>query len=109
VLNPETKVMNIRIRLDNADYALKPGMFAKVTISYTEKMRMLTLNSGSILFDNNRSYVVNFKNKCNMKSQPVTVYQSWSGKSYLKGDSLKAGDVVIARHSLFVFTALKHQ
>jgi cobalt-zinc-cadmium efflux system membrane fusion protein len=109
VLNPETKVMNIRIRLDNADYSLKPGMFAKVNISYVESKKMLTLSSASILFDNNRSYVVKYGDKCNIQSQPVNVYKSWNSKSYFNSDSLREGDKVIGVYNLYVFTALKHQ
>jgi len=39
IINPETNVMQVKIRLNNPDYTLKPGMFANISILFpgTEK------------------------------------------------------------------------
>lgn len=41
VLDPTNKVMKVRVSLDNADYALKPQMFASVTVTNTEDKKSI--------------------------------------------------------------------
>lgn len=107
ILNPETNVMSVKIRLQNPDYTLKPGMFATISILFPGTEKKLVLPSASVLFDDNRNYVVSFKKQCDVDMQPVTVYRQVGDKSYLADDSLHEGDLVITRNNLFVFTALK--
>jgi cobalt-zinc-cadmium efflux system membrane fusion protein len=107
ILNPETNVMSVKVRLDNPDYTLKPGMFANVSILFPGTEKKLVLPSASVLFDDNKNYVVMFKKQCNINMQPVNVYKQVSSKTYMENDSLHEGDLVITRNNLFVFTALK--
>jgi cobalt-zinc-cadmium efflux system membrane fusion protein len=107
VLNPETNVMQVKIRLENPDYTLKPGMFANISILFPGSEKKLVLPSRSVLFDDNRNFVVAFKTQCGVSMQPVTVYKQINDKTYLQDDSLHEGDLVVSRNNLFVFTALK--
>jgi cobalt-zinc-cadmium efflux system membrane fusion protein len=107
ILNPETNVMSVKVRLDNPDYTLKPGMFANVSVLFPGTEKKLVLPSASILFDDNRNYVVMFKKQCDVDMQPVNVYKQVNNKTYMEDDSLHEGDLVITRNNLFVFTALK--
>jgi len=107
ILNPETNVMSVKIRLDNPDYTLKPGMFANISVLFPGTEKRLMLPSRSVLFDDNRNYVVSFKKQCDVDMQPVNIYKQVGDKTYLLDDSLHEGDRVIARNNLFVFTALK--
>jgi len=107
VLNPETNVMSVKIRLDNPDYTLKPGMFANISILFPGTEKKLVLPAQSVLFDDNKNYVVAFKKQCEINMQPVNVYKQVSDKMYLQDDSLREGDLVIAKNNLFIFTALK--
>ena len=107
ILNPETNVMTVKIRLPNAGYTLKPGMFANISILFPEKKKMLVVPSGSVLFDDNKNYVVLFKKRCDVNMQQVNIYKSFNDKTYIEDDSLHEGDFVVARNGLFVFTALK--
>ncbi|MFI5186869.1 MAG: efflux RND transporter periplasmic adaptor subunit [Chitinophagales bacterium] len=107
ILNPETNVMSVKIRLDNPDYTLKPGMFANISILFPGTEKKLVLPSRSVLFDDNRNYVVSFKKQCDVNMQPINVYKQVGDKTYIADDSLHEGDRVIARNNLFVFTALK--
>jgi cobalt-zinc-cadmium efflux system membrane fusion protein len=107
ILNPETNVMTVKIRLSNPDYTLKPGMFANISILFPETEKRLVIPSRSMLFDDNRNYVVLFKKQCDVDMQAVNVYKSVSDKTYLADSSLHEGDLVVSRNGLFIFTALK--
>jgi len=107
ILNPETNVMAVKIRLNNPDYTLKPGMFANISILFPESEKRLAIPSRSVLFDDNKSYVVLFKKQCDVDMQTINVYKSVNDKTYLADSSLHEGDLVITRNGLFIFTALK--
>ncbi len=107
ILSPETNVMAVKIRLSNPDYTLKPGMFANISILFPESEKKLVIPSRSVLFDDNKNYVVLFRKRCEVNMEPVNIYKSVNDKTYIKDDSLHEGDLVIARNGLFVFTALK--
>jgi cobalt-zinc-cadmium efflux system membrane fusion protein len=109
ILNPETKVLNLKIRLQNPDYLLKPGMFARITVHYPENRKMLSIPSVSIIFDENKTYVVLYKGKNDVRMQQVTVYKSLNGRSYILDGGVKENDVIITQYGLYIFTALKKQ
>ena len=114
VLNPETKALNVRIILDNSDYALKPGMFARAVVKYSDGQKMLSVPKNSVVFDENKNFVVTFNNKCDLKMREVNVVKTIGDCVFIEGGSvnnpdsyLSEGERVITRNSLFVFTALK--
>ncbi len=107
ILNPETNVMSVKIRLGNPDYTLKPGMFANISILFPESEKRLVIPSSSMLFDDNKNYVVLFKKQCDVEMQPINIYKSVSDKTYLADSTLREGDLVVTRNGLFIFTALK--
>ncbi len=107
ILDPETKVMSVKIRLNNPDYTLKPGMFANISILFPENKKMLMLPSKSVLFDDNKTYVVIFRKRCDIDMQEVKIFKSFDDNYFIEEDSIHQGDMVISRNGLFVFTALK--
>jgi cobalt-zinc-cadmium efflux system membrane fusion protein len=108
VLNPETKALNIRVRLENPDYLLKPGMFARITIHYPDAQQMLSVPKNSIVFDDNRNYVVKFEHKCDLKMQAVNIVKTFGDRAFIERTSdLKQNDRIITKNALFIFTALK--
>src|SRR5438552_5913653 len=107
ILNSETNVLSVKIRLSNPDYTLKPGMFANISILFPGTEKKLLIPSQSVLFDVNRNYVVLFKKQCDVSMQTLKIYKALNDRTYIEDDSLHEGDLVIARNNLFVFTALK--
>lgn len=107
ILNPETNAMTVKIKLVNADYTLKPGMFANISILFPEESKMLKVSSKAILFDDNKNYVVLFHKRCDVDLQEVKISKTFNDVSYIESDSIHEGDLVIERNVLFVFTALK--
>ena len=107
VLNPETKVMNVRVVLNNPDYLLKPGMFARTTIRYSENQKMLSVPSASVIFDSNKNWVVRFHDKCNFELLPINIYKQLNGRTYIKESIIQENDRIITKHGLFIYNALK--
>jgi cobalt-zinc-cadmium efflux system membrane fusion protein len=107
ILDAESRVMNVKIRLDNIGYLLKPGMFTHINIHFPESKKMLTTHSNAILFDENKYYVLRYRNKCDVTMQQVSVYKSLNDVAYLTSDSLQPGDQLIVRNGLFILSALK--
>ena len=108
ILDPETKVMSVKIRLDNKDLLLKPGMFANITIRLPEGQKMLAIKTSDLIFDDEKSYVLKFNGKCDVKIERVNVSSTVSDINFIDSDSLKEGDFLISRNGLFIFTALKN-
>ncbi|HEY4799210.1 MAG TPA: efflux RND transporter periplasmic adaptor subunit [Bacteroidia bacterium] len=107
ILNPDTKVLNVKIKLQNPDNLLKPGLFARITIRYPEDKKMLSIPPSSVIFDDNKNYVVKYKGKCDVAMQQVTVLKSSNNRSYIQNENIALNDVVVSKGGLFVFTALK--
>jgi len=107
VLNPETKVMNVRVVLNNPDYLLKPGMFARTTIHYSENKKMLSVPSASVIFDNNKNWVVRFHDKCNFELLPINIYKQLNDRTYIKESLIQENDRIVTKHGLFIYNALK--
>jgi cobalt-zinc-cadmium efflux system membrane fusion protein len=107
ILDPETKAMTVKVRLDNKDFTLKPGMFAHISINLPGEKRMLAVKSGAIIFDDEKSYVLRYKGKCDIKIERVNILNSNNDMNFVVSDSLKEGDYLIERNGLYIFTALK--
>lgn len=106
ILDPDTKVMSVKINLENEGFILKPGMFAHITIRIPENRSMLAIKNNAIIYSDNESYLLRYRSKCDVSVQKVSVFKSLNNQSFIESDSLRNGDVVIQRGGLFIFTAL---
>ena len=107
ILDPDTKVMSIKIRLDNKDFSLKPGMYAHISILLPEDKKMLTLKSNSVIYDDNNTYVLRFNGKCKVSIQKINIFKSVNDLNFVECDSLHDGNLLVSRNGLFIFTELK--
>ncbi|NVO19596.1 MAG: efflux RND transporter periplasmic adaptor subunit [Bacteroidetes bacterium] len=105
ILDPVSKVMKARIRLDNADYQLKPEMFAYITINYSENITRLEIPSKALIFDNSKYYVLVFKDKSNIEIREVSLYKSAGDITYIE-NGLKAGEKIILNNNLLIYDQL---
>jgi len=108
-LDPSTRSMKIRVKLDNPNYLLKPEMFANVELIYKENHKLLTVPSRSLIFDNSRNYVMIYKSRCNVLTKEIKVVNNVAGKAYIDGHTLEPGDVVITDYNLLVYDAINEQ
>lgn len=106
MLDPQSRVMKVRIRIPNTGNLLKPEMFAQINIRYDDGNQSLpSVPAGAVIFNNNKNYVVVYKNKCEMENREVELFQKIGDRTYvLKG--LAAGERIISKYQLLVFGAL---
>lgn len=105
IIDPETKAMQARIKLDNKDFLLKPDMNALIKLSYTEDEQAITIPSSAIIFDKSKNYVLVFKDRNNIETREVQVLRQVEKNTYLKS-GLKEGENVITQNQLFIYSAL---
>jgi cobalt-zinc-cadmium efflux system membrane fusion protein len=105
VLDPVTKTMRVRIRIPNADYKLKPEMAATVKVIHYGQDQMLAVPSSAVVFDNNKSYVIIFKDKRNIETREVSLDHITDDITYLSS-GVKIGEVVVSKNQLFIYDAL---
>lgn len=105
VLDPDTKALTIRVRLNNAGMKLKPEMHATVTLRYDDGGQMATVPASAIIFDRSRHYVMVFKSRSDIETREVDVLKSLGERAYIR-TGLKPGERIIAKNQLLVYDAL---
>lgn len=105
VLDPDNKVMKVRIVLPNPGLLLKPEMFASVKISSSAASPATSLPSKTILFDNKRQFVVLYNDKCNLAVREVKVLKTVGDTTWL-ASGLNVGDRVVSSNQLLLYNAL---
>lgn len=105
VLDPDNKVMKIKITLPNPDMLLKPEMFTSVTITNSENQQAVSVPAKAVVFDNSKYYVVVYNSKCDLKVREVSVIKSVDDVSYISS-GLKPGDLVVSKNQLMLYDAL---
>jgi len=105
VLDPVSKAMKARIKIENKNYQLKPGMFANVILHYAENIKKLTIPSKAVIFDNSKNYVVVYKSKCDMELRGVTIYKSVNEITYIDS-GLKEDEKIIVNNNLLIYDQL---
>ena len=105
VLDPQTKVMKIRVKLKNDNLQLKPEMFANITVLNKEGQQAINIPAASIISENGNNYVVLYHSKCDLKVQQVELLKISGDKAYIKS-GLQIGEKVISANQILLFRAL---
>jgi cobalt-zinc-cadmium efflux system membrane fusion protein len=105
VLDPTNKVMKLRVVLPNPDYALKPGMFASITVINNTNDETLCVPAGSVIFENSQYYVLVYKSKFDVQITSVQVIGTNGNKTYISG-GVHVGDRVIGSDAVMIYSAL---
>jgi cobalt-zinc-cadmium efflux system membrane fusion protein len=108
VLDPATRSMKVRVKLDNKDFKLKPEMYANVHVTYNENNKMIAVPASATIFDNSKNYVMVYHDKCNIATVEVKVIRTVAGISYISEGSLKEGDKIITQYQLLIYDALNN-
>ncbi len=101
----ESRVMKVRIKLDNPGCLLKPGMFANIILLIPEGRKMISVDSGALVFDRNRNYVIVFRDKCDLDVREVKIYKTSDDRTYISGD-IREGERLITHDELFIFKTI---
>ncbi len=105
ILDPETKAMKVRLRIPNADLALKPGMSATVGLQYSENRQLLGIPSSAIIFDKNKTWVMVYKDRSHIETRQVEVYHQAGELAYISS-GLSEGETVITQNQLLIYDEL---
>jgi len=107
MLDPISRVIKVRIDLNNDDFLLKPEMFATVTIQPSIEGQSLFVSSKSVLFENNAYYVVKSLPNAKYEKVKIDVGETFADRvKILSG--LKAGDVLVKNGALLMNSAINH-
>jgi cobalt-zinc-cadmium efflux system membrane fusion protein len=105
VLDPDSKVMTVRIALANPEMLLKPEMFTNVMISNSESAKAVAIPATAVVFDSGKNYVVVYHNKCSLQVREVNIIKTVEDTAYISS-GLKPGDQMISKNQLLLYNAL---
>lgn len=108
VLDPDSKVLNVRIVLPNPDRLLKPEMFTNVLITNSDALQAVSIPAEAVIFDSGKNYVVVYNSKCNLQVREVGIIKTVEKTTYLSS-GLKPGDKVISKNQLLLYNALTEE
>jgi cobalt-zinc-cadmium efflux system membrane fusion protein len=105
VIDPDTKVMKVRIKLKNPGILLKPDMFANIQIIYPEDKQLNYIPSSAVIFDKNNFFVMVYHSRDSVETRKVSVYKTHGPYSYIS-DGLSKDEKVISKKALLIYDAL---
>jgi cobalt-zinc-cadmium efflux system membrane fusion protein len=105
VLDPTSKVMKMRVVLDNPGYMLKPQMFATVTVNNSEHKQAIAVQSSALIFDHSQYYVIIVKGKKDVQIRSVEIISINGKTAYIKS-GVVPGDRLIGSDALLIYGSL---
>lgn len=107
MIDPDNKVMRARVKIDNPGNLLKPQMFARVMIQAVSGDSLPVINARSLIFDNDRYYVIVKDSSNKVHIQPIVIAKRVEDNVYIK-EGIKPGDQLISSRQLFLYESLKN-
>jgi len=104
-IDPETKAMKVRIKLQNQDFLLKPEMRATIKISFQENEKMIAVPSSSLVFDKSKNFVMVFHNRNEIITRQVEVFRQVGEKVFISS-GLAPGEKILTTNQLLIYDAL---
>lgn len=105
VLDPTSKVMKMRVVLDNPGYLLKPEMFATVNVSNTAHQKAVSISSKALIFDHSQYYVIVITGKKNVQIRSVDILSINGSTAYIK-DGVKPGERLVGSDAILIYGSL---
>lgn len=107
VLDPNNKVMKVRVVLANQDYMLKPEMFASVTLTNRENKENIAIPTSALIFDHSQYYVLVYHSKSDVRITPVKFINTVGDKTFISS-GVDKGDKIIASQALLIYGSLNN-
>lgn len=105
VLDENSPALKVRIRLQNPDFILKPGMFCKVNLVFEQPEKMICLPSKAIIFDKNKNYAMIYHDACNIETREIKTFSTIGERTYIES-GIKPNEIVLSKYHLLVYDAL---
>ncbi|WP_370899543.1 efflux RND transporter periplasmic adaptor subunit [Chryseobacterium gossypii] len=105
IIDPQTNAMQARVVLDNANGLLIPESKATIKVSSSENNMALAIPSKAVIFDDNRSFVVVYKSRTNLKVKEIKILKQVGETTYVS-EGLSEGEQVITNNQLLIYRSL---
>ncbi|WP_299290782.1 efflux RND transporter periplasmic adaptor subunit [uncultured Mucilaginibacter sp.] len=105
VIDPTTKVMKMRVVLNNPGYLLKPQMFTTVSVNNNENKQAISVSSHALVFDHSQYYVVIVKGEKDVQIRSVDIISTNGNTAYIKS-GLAPGERVITSNAILIYGSL---
>ncbi|HZY39495.1 MAG TPA: efflux RND transporter periplasmic adaptor subunit [Mucilaginibacter sp.] len=105
VLDPTSKVMKMRVVLDNPGYLLKPQMFATVTSYNKENKQAVSISRKDLVFDHSQYYVIVITGKKEVQIRPVEIIGMNGETAYIKA-GVNPGERLIGSEAILIYGSL---
>ena len=106
VLDPVTKVMKVKVAVQNLNGLLKPEMFANITIENKEGIQAVSIPAAALINEDGKSYVVQYNNRCDLKIKEVSILKISGDKAFIK-TGFNAGDKLIVGNQILLFRQIQ--
>jgi len=106
MLDPDSKVIHARVKIQNPGNLLKPEMFANVQIKATSGEDLPVIDANTIIFDNDKNYVLVIDGKAHVRIQPIVIAKKVEDRAYISS-GIKPGDRIIASRQVYLYESLK--
>jgi len=107
VLDPTSKVMKMRVVLDNPGYMLKPQMFATVSTYYQENKQAVSISRKDLVFDHSQYYVIIVTGKKDVQIRPVEIIGMNGETAYIKA-GVNPGERLVASQAILIYGSLNN-
>lgn len=99
-------VIKARVVLDNENLNLMPGLSAEILINKgSEGKKAFAIPNKAKIFNNNKEYVIIYKNDCDLKIRPITTIASNESISYIE-EPFAEEEQIVASNALLLFEEL---
>lgn len=105
IIDPQTNAMQARVVLDNQNGLLIPESKATIKVSTSENTTGLTIPSKAVIFDDNRSFVVIYKSRTDVKVKEIKVLKQVGDVTYVS-EGLSEGEQVVTNNQLLIYRSL---
>jgi cobalt-zinc-cadmium efflux system membrane fusion protein len=106
MLDPDSKVMRARVKVENPGNLLTPGMFANIKVQAKSGTNLPAINTNSIVFDNDKNYVVVIDGPAKVHIQPIKIAKRVEDVAYIS-QGLQPGQRIVASRQVYLYESLK--
>lgn len=107
VLDDQAKVLKARVVLPNTDFKLKPGMLVDVSALKTSEVSALSISTEALVFDNNKNFVVVYKDDCNLEIRNIKISSKGNGNTFVV-EGLDENERIVSKNHLLIYEQLKN-
>ena len=105
VLDPDNKVMKVRVRIPNDGLLLKPDMFAQVIVTNKEQLEAIVIPSAAVIFEFGKNFIVKYNGNCDLSVSKIDIIKDVEGKTYIRS-GIQKGEKLLSAGQLLVYNQL---